>query len=57
LKTEDTSTLNVLETLSSDADIHQRKIAAKTGLNLAKVNFVMKKRFLQIMNYFSGIKT
>ena len=40
---EDKSTLTVLETLSHDSNIHQRKIAAKTGLNLAKVNFVLKK--------------
>lgn len=37
------STLTVLETLSNESNIHQRKIAAKTGLNLAKVNFVMRK--------------
>lgn len=40
---EDSSTLSVLESLSAGDDIHQRKIAARTGLNLAKVNFVMKK--------------
>ncbi|MFC1654460.1 MarR family EPS-associated transcriptional regulator [Myxococcota bacterium] len=40
---EERSTLTVLETLSADSNIHQRKIAAQTGLNLAKVNFVLKK--------------
>lgn len=40
--TEDLSTLSVLETLSEAADLPQRQIAAKTGLNLAKVNFVLK---------------
>ena len=40
---EDASTLSVMESLSGEADIHQRKIASQTGLNLAKVNFVLKK--------------
>ncbi len=40
---EDFSTLSVLETLAESADLPQRKIAARTGLNLAKVNFVIKK--------------
>lgn len=40
---EDSSTLSVLETLAESADIPQRKIADQTGLNLAKVNFVIKK--------------
>ena len=31
-----------LETLVASADTHQRQIAAKTGLNLAKVNFVVR---------------
>ena len=40
---EDKSTLTVLETLYHDSNIHQRKIAENTGLNLAKVNFLMRK--------------
>jgi MarR family transcriptional regulator, temperature-dependent positive regulator of motility len=40
---EDQSTLSVLESLSAGPDLHQRKIAESTGLNLAKVNFVLKK--------------
>jgi len=40
--TEDLPTLSVLETLSEAADLPQRQIAARTGLNLAKVNFVLK---------------
>ncbi len=40
---EDFSTLSVLETLAESADIPQRKIADRTGLNLAKVNFVIRK--------------
>ncbi len=41
--TEDTSTLRILETLSDSADLAQRDIAARTGLNLSKVNFVLKR--------------
>lgn len=41
--TEDRSILSVLESLSDSADLPQRKIAARTGLNLAKVNFVLRK--------------
>ncbi len=41
--TEDHSVLSVLESISDSADLPQRKIAAKTGLNLSKVNFVLKK--------------
>jgi EPS-associated MarR family transcriptional regulator len=40
---EDRSTLSVLESLSGNSDVNQRKIASQTGLNLAKVNFVLKK--------------
>ena len=40
---EDRSTLSVLESLSCGPDLHQRKIAEHSGLNLAKVNFVLKK--------------
>jgi MarR family transcriptional regulator, temperature-dependent positive regulator of motility len=40
---EERSTLQVLETISVAADSPQRKIAESTGLNLAKVNFVLKK--------------
>ena len=40
---EDRSILSILETLSASADAPQRFIAAKTGLNLAKVNFVMRR--------------
>jgi MarR family transcriptional regulator, temperature-dependent positive regulator of motility len=41
--TEDHSILQILETLSESADAPQRQIAASTGLNLAKVNFVLRK--------------
>ncbi len=40
---EDQSTLSVLESLSGGPDLHQRKIAECTGLNLSKVNFVLRK--------------
>jgi len=40
---EDRHTLSVLESLSENSDVNQRKIAHQTGLNLAKVNFVLKK--------------
>jgi TFIIE alpha subunit. len=40
---EDRSVLSILETLSASADAPQRFIAAQTGLNLAKVNFVMRR--------------
>ncbi len=40
--TEDQSTLSVLEALSEAADLPQRGIAERTGLNLAKVNFVLR---------------
>lgn len=40
---EDRSILSILETLSASANTAQRTIAAQTGLNLAKVNFVMRR--------------
>jgi EPS-associated MarR family transcriptional regulator len=40
---EDRSILSILETLAASADAPQRFIAAQTGLNLAKVNFVMRR--------------
>ena len=39
---EDLSTLSVLESLSKSPDLPQRRIAADTGMNLAKVNFVLR---------------
>lgn len=39
---EDRSTLSVLESLSKSSDLPQRGIAADTGMNLAKVNFVLR---------------
>lgn len=39
---EDASTLAILETICEDADLPQRQIAARTGLNLSKVNFVLR---------------
>ena len=41
--TEDRSPLAVLETISRAADLPQRQIAKSTGLNLAKVNYVLRK--------------
>jgi EPS-associated MarR family transcriptional regulator len=41
--TQDQQILSVLESLSRSADMPQRKIAQHTGLNLAKVNFVLRK--------------
>lgn len=43
LLTEDLSILSVLESLAGAADVPQRQIAANTGLNLAKVNFVLRR--------------
>jgi EPS-associated MarR family transcriptional regulator len=40
--TDDTTTLTVLEALAESADLPQRQLAARTGLNLAKVNFVLR---------------
>lgn len=40
---EDTSTLRLLETIAQDADLPQRSMAARTGLNLAKVNFLLRR--------------
>jgi EPS-associated MarR family transcriptional regulator len=41
--TEERSVLSVLESLSEAPDTPQRKLAASTGLNLAKVNFVLRR--------------
>ena len=40
---EDHSILTVLETLAETSDLPQRELARQTGLNLAKVNFVLRR--------------
>jgi len=40
---EDISTLRLLETIEQKADLPQRSIAERTGLNLAKVNFLLRR--------------
>ncbi len=40
---DEVSTLKVLETIEQDSELPQRAIARRTGLNLAKVNFLLRK--------------
>ena len=43
ISNDDRTALAVMELLEASADVPQRRIAALTGVNLAKVNFILRR--------------